>query len=75
MVYVNDIIIVASHMAGLCTGYDVHGKIQWDITERLTGPFDVAAHKTDDGKQFLYVTDPGRRTGMYGMPHVYEPDG
>ncbi|XP_055996137.1 tripartite motif-containing protein 5-like isoform X2 [Ostrea edulis] len=53
MVYVNDTIVVASHSAGFCTGYDLHGKIQWDITERLNGPFDVAAHKTDDGKQFL----------------------
>ncbi|XP_061166706.1 uncharacterized protein LOC133175610 [Saccostrea echinata] len=61
MVFVNDTIIVASHSAGCCTGYDIHGKNLWDITERLNGPFDVAAYKSDDGKQYLYITDPGRR--------------
>ncbi|XP_062619883.1 uncharacterized protein LOC134281435 isoform X1 [Saccostrea cucullata] len=61
MVYVNDIIIVASHSAGFCTGYDIHGKILWDITERLNGPFDVAAYTSDDRKEYLYITDPGRR--------------
>ncbi|XP_061166866.1 uncharacterized protein LOC133175771 [Saccostrea echinata] len=72
MVFVNDTIIVASRSGGFCMGYDIHGKIKWTITEHLCGPFDIAAYKTDDEKQFLFITDPGRRHVPHeGTIHVF----
>jgi hypothetical protein len=61
----DEVIIIASQSAGMCSGFGAQGEHMWDITEKLSGPFDLDAYKTNDGKQLLFISDPGKRGILY----------
>lgn len=60
MTLLDDTIMITSRSAGLCAGYELSGQRKWTITEKLNGPFDLDSFNSDNKKQYLFITDPGK---------------
>ncbi|XP_062587807.1 uncharacterized protein LOC134249471 isoform X2 [Saccostrea cucullata] len=64
--------ITASQSSGECTGYGTQGDRMWKIIEKLDGPFDLDSYQTNDGKQLLFISDPGKREESVSAVRVYK---